>query len=510
MCLPILSNGLAGMTHRQVPVGVPGSLVTRVVLILPTLSAWYTHHSLTFDASTLTSALRIATIYNYTGLRNFAIAGLEKAGLSAIQKIQISDEFLVPSWEKPAFSELCRRPDAITPSEAQVLGVERFVQVARIREAEQRRQLIDSLVESLKKHSLINKPTDAPNIPKFKDVGPAGKAIPASLPNCDCRIGEKDKKAFVVKCKQHELAPQILIECQSLLKEHNKLADGINDLGRAIFAKPGGNNVAGPLENELGNASWIRSLAKRIEYVCIGWILPQLHHYPQPLNVYPHFSYMTKEYRNLTSPMSMSSTDTEFIGSDIESVIDSRADKGRTVQRSDNSLTLGREHGVEDFFNTLKILYMSPIDGPLVFDSTILVSALRPATTYDYPALRTFAISSLENAQLSAIERIQIAREFGFTSWEEPAYVELCERDEPTTEQEANVLGMGVFVQGTKIREQEQRRRGHLDNARHTKDDERQSLAEECIPNPGESAIRPGGNRGIWRSMGGYRKGREL
>ncbi|KAG8738170.1 hypothetical protein FRC12_016854 [Ceratobasidium sp. 428] len=217
--------------------------------------------SLTFGASTLTSALRITTIYNYTGLRNFAIAGLEKAGLSAIQKIQISDEFLVPSWEKPAFSELCRRPDTITPSEAQVLGVERFVQIARIRESEQRRQLIDSLVESLKKHSLINKPTDAPNIPKFKDVGPAGKAIPASLPKCDCRVQEdKDKKTSVAKCKQHELAPQVLTECQSLLKEHNKLADGINGLGKAIFAKPGGNNVAGPLENELGNASWIRSV----------------------------------------------------------------------------------------------------------------------------------------------------------------------------------------------------------------------------------------------------------
>ncbi|KAG8748457.1 hypothetical protein FRC10_003590 [Ceratobasidium sp. 414] len=216
--------------------------------------------SLEFDADTLTSALRIATVYNYPGLRNFTISGLEKAGLSAIERIRLSDEFLLPAWEKPAFTELCRRPGAITQSEAQVLGVERFAQVAHIREVEQRRQFIDSLVQSLKKHSLIKNSSEAPAIPKFKDVGPAGKPIPAELPKCDCRVEEdKDKKTSVAKCKQHEVAPQVLTECQSLLKEHSKLADGLNDLGKVIFTKPSGGNQVDPLESELSKASWIRA-----------------------------------------------------------------------------------------------------------------------------------------------------------------------------------------------------------------------------------------------------------
>ncbi|KAG9103709.1 hypothetical protein FRC06_008703 [Ceratobasidium sp. 370] len=216
--------------------------------------------SLEFDADTLTSTLRIATVYNYPGLRNFAISRLEKAGLSAIERIQLSDELLLPSWEKPAFTELCRRPDAITQSEAQVLGVERFAQVARIREAEQRRRFVDSLVQSLKKHCLIKNSSEAPAIPKFKDVGPAGKQIPGELPKCDCRVQEdKDKKTSVAKCKQHDVAPQVLTECQSLLKEHNKLADGLNDLGKAIFAKPSGGNEVDPLDSELNKAPWIRA-----------------------------------------------------------------------------------------------------------------------------------------------------------------------------------------------------------------------------------------------------------
>jgi hypothetical protein len=74
--------------------------------------------------------------------------------LTAIDRIRLSDEFLLPSWEKPAFTELCQRANAITPSEAQVLGMDRFVEIARIREAEQRRQVVDSLVKSVEKHCL--------------------------------------------------------------------------------------------------------------------------------------------------------------------------------------------------------------------------------------------------------------------------------------------------------------------------------------------------------------------
>lgn len=118
------------------------------------------------------------------------------------------------------------------------------------------------------------------------------------------------------------------------------------------------------------------------------------------------------------------------------------------------------EPGVEDFQNTFRILYASVIEGPFNFDHKILASALRIATTYDYPALRNFAIRHLENISLSAVERIRLAREFGLASWEEPAYVELCERDDAITMSEAAVLGLDAFVHVARIREKEQRRKG--------------------------------------------------
>lgn len=103
------------------------------------------------------------------------------------------------------------------------------------------------------------------------------------------------------------------------------------------------------------------------------------------------------------------------------------------------------------------------LEGPFEFDYPVLLSALRIATAYDHPVLRAYAIGHLEKAELTAIERIKIAREFGMRSWEEPAYLELCARDEPITSEEASVLGMDSFVRLAGMREMEQRRRGRED-----------------------------------------------
>lgn len=75
---------------------------------------------------------------------------------------------------------------------------------------------------------------------------------------------------------------------------------------------------------------------------------------------------------------------------------------------------------------------------------------------YDYPALHTFAIKRLQDASLSAVDRVRFACEFGLSSWEEPAYVELCERDEAITMVEAKVLGLKALVKLARIQDMEQ------------------------------------------------------
>lgn len=86
------------------------------------------------------------------------------------------------------------------------------------------------------------------------------------------------------------------------------------------------------------------------------------------------------------------------------------------------------------------------------------MSALRIASLYDYPVLRSYAIQHLERANLPAIERIKIAREFELTPWEGPSFKELYERKEPITRQEAKVLGLDDYVRVVNAREKEHQR----------------------------------------------------
>ncbi|KAG8700602.1 hypothetical protein FRC11_012811, partial [Ceratobasidium sp. 423] len=118
------------------------------------------------------------------------------------------------------------------------------------------------------------------------------------------------------------------------------------------------------------------------------------------------------------------------------------------------------ERGVDDINNTFKILYASAVEGPFNFDTPILISALRIATAYGFDSMRTFTIQHLEKVSLGAIQRIQLAREFGLPSWEGPAYKELSERESPITEEEAQILGFSAFSKVARTREEVILKRG--------------------------------------------------
>ncbi|KAJ1311192.1 hypothetical protein OPQ81_009693 [Rhizoctonia solani] len=107
----------------------------------------------------------------------------------------------------------------------------------------------------------------------------------------------------------------------------------------------------------------------------------------------------------------------------------------------------------EDFHNAFKILYSSPLETPFEFDTTVFVSSLRLATLYDYPALRAYSIMHLNEAPLGPIRRIEIARECKLPEWEEPAYIELGQREEPITPEEAVVLGLETLTEISRRRE---------------------------------------------------------
>ncbi|CAE6532652.1 unnamed protein product [Rhizoctonia solani] len=128
-------------------------------------------------------------------------------------------------------------------------------------------------------------------------------------------------------------------------------------------------------------------------------------------------------------------------------------DPGRRIIVACDKKTKG-----EDVYSTLKVIYASHIEGIPNFGSNTLTSTLRIASTFDYPALRKFAISKLEGMSLPAIERIQLSDELSLPTWETPAFTELCSRKEPISQAEAEILGMTRFVEIARIRETERTR----------------------------------------------------
>ncbi|KAG8780958.1 hypothetical protein FRC12_022384 [Ceratobasidium sp. 428] len=87
-----------------------------------------------FTSGTLKATLRIATSHNHRALRDYAIQNLEKRTLPPIERFALSRDCDIASWMTAALDDLCWREEPITIEEAQILGFEKFTELASRRE----------------------------------------------------------------------------------------------------------------------------------------------------------------------------------------------------------------------------------------------------------------------------------------------------------------------------------------------------------------------------------------
>ncbi|CAE6505103.1 unnamed protein product [Rhizoctonia solani] len=246
-----------------------------------------------FDVATLVSTLRVATLFQNPDLRNFAISQLEsiKHSAAAIDRIALSDELKLPDWEVPAFAELCRRPEPVSAEEAKILGITRFVEIARMREIEQRRRFVE-LVNQVATDSFLN---DDGTVIKDKLEAVAEKTLKhSSLPPCKCQASAQptSQSAFgqsqpqslfgqsafggfgqqsfgqpppkppsVIDCQVHQLAPSVASESRTLYEHLSSVLESVGPLKRLVstpeYSFPGDDNDYS-VENELKQAIWVR------------------------------------------------------------------------------------------------------------------------------------------------------------------------------------------------------------------------------------------------------------
>lgn len=78
--------------------------------------------------------LSIATRYVFDQIRDLAILEISKQMLDPVKKIMLANKYNIPQWLTPAFLDLCKRPEPISDSEAETLGLRTVVRLARARE----------------------------------------------------------------------------------------------------------------------------------------------------------------------------------------------------------------------------------------------------------------------------------------------------------------------------------------------------------------------------------------
>lgn len=120
-----------------------------------------------------------------------------------------------------------------------------------------------------------------------------------------------------------------------------------------------------------------------------------------------------------------------------------------------------REHPIvlegvkaSDFAALIKVLYASwySVKG-LESDSKIIIPAFRLAHMWDFPEVRNHLLPLVKDS-LGCVDRIVLARELGMSEWLAPAFLELCQREELPTREEATKLGMDSILMLSRLREQ--------------------------------------------------------
>jgi hypothetical protein len=75
------------------------------------------------------------------------------------------------------------------------------------------------------------------------------------------------------------------------------------------------------------------------------------------------------------------------------------------------------------------------------------------STQFEMEKVRNRAIRELGNFTLSPVDTITLAVKYGIPAWLKPAYILLCQRDDPIREDEAEKLGLSTMVKLARARE---------------------------------------------------------
>ncbi|CAL1710181.1 unnamed protein product [Somion occarium] len=125
--------------------------------------------------------LSISTRYVFDRIREMAIQEISTKVLDPIKKIILANKYDIPQWLPPAFVDLCKRPESLSESEAETLGLKTIVRVARARESVRDKGYVTWTPRSYFPHDRVYSFNERGVLSVINEVWPeyAGAIVPA-------------------------------------------------------------------------------------------------------------------------------------------------------------------------------------------------------------------------------------------------------------------------------------------------------------------------------------------
>ncbi|KAG8919851.1 hypothetical protein FRC03_012098 [Tulasnella sp. 419] len=106
------------------------------------------------------------------------------------------------------------------------------------------------------------------------------------------------------------------------------------------------------------------------------------------------------------------------------------------------------------------------MDPSSVFESNIQTcefweAILHTATMWDSDQLRQHAIQEIDELKPNALRYIHLSKTYNVLKWMEPAFVQLCKKPEPISEEEAASISLPLLLEICQVRERRAAISGH-------------------------------------------------
>lgn len=81
------------------------------------------------------------------------------------------------------------------------------------------------------------------------------------------------------------------------------------------------------------------------------------------------------------------------------------------------------------------------------------IALLSISTRYVFDQIRELAITEISKQMLDPVKKVMLANKFNIPQWLPPAFMDLCKRPEPISDNDAETLGLRTVVRVARARE---------------------------------------------------------